>query len=182
MNKHSELNEPIFLINKMAKASQVEPGTIRVWFQRGHIQLGLKDKEAKGNGFARLFSARTVLMIAIMGALTKLGIDPRTAAKAATKFCHTGDCISEIGEILEDASTKTLPARQPGFLCSAFETLLVVTSGPERSSYIVPLSEDTKFREVFIRPSLLSHGATHIPLRDLVNSTRSRLGLSQDIS
>ena len=165
----------------MAKASGVEPGTIRVWFQRGHISLGLTDKEAEGNGFARLFSARTVLLIAIMGALTKLGVEPRRAGEAAFEFCYGDGDITTTGGFGDDDDFKL--DRLGGYLCAAKETILVVTSSTVNFSYVLPINNSSDFYN-FIENihDVSKYGATFIPLHDLVNNTRLKLGLPQDIS
>jgi hypothetical protein len=172
------LHEPKYTILQMAEASGVSPATIRSWYQRGHVRVGLTDMESPANGLARLFSASTVMLVSMMGALTNLGVHPARAAAAATIFCHTGSVAAK----WEGAFEIDELDRAPGFLFSspAVETLLVVTASDELFARVVPEFAGQSFRDIFAHVPNKDGGYIVLPLFNLVNRTRRALGLPQD--
>jgi hypothetical protein len=152
----TNLIAPRFTIANVARATGVSADTIRQWYKREVLTIGMTDLPAADVGLARLFSGRTALAIGIMGELIKLRIPPDIAARAAIKFAHTGD-----GE------------REPGHLFPNGETLLVVTLDHQR---IVNVDPKTALRAI-ISPS---KPTVVLLLDELIDTFRGGLGLDRD--
>ena len=63
--------------------SGIELNVLKAWLARGVIELDRYDLEASGKGSSRLFTLRTVLGIALMAELVRLGLPPQRAAAPA---------------------------------------------------------------------------------------------------
>lgn len=109
----AELHDAIHTIGQVAKATGVSANTIRAWYRRGDLTVGMRDKDSPGATMARKLSGHTALAIGIMGALTSMGVAPGRAQQAALTFAYTGDA----------------GCRDPGHLFPNGATVLVV--GPE---------------------------------------------------
>ena len=100
------LDEARFTIGQVCKVTGVEANTLRSWFQRGHLRLIKgKDRVAKGEGLPRLFSARSVLGIAVMGAATSFKMRPEKAAEVGYDFAVFGTEGRDPGELFNDGFT-----------------------------------------------------------------------------
>lgn len=71
---------PRFLFGDAAAASAIKPNVLKSWLGRGIVESGRHDREASGKGSSRLFTLRSVLCIALMGELVRLGLPPARAA------------------------------------------------------------------------------------------------------
>jgi hypothetical protein len=74
---------PKFLLGDAAAASGVKPNVLKAWLARGIVDLDRHDLEASGKGSSRLLTLRTVLGIAVMAELVRLGLPPHRAAPPA---------------------------------------------------------------------------------------------------
>jgi hypothetical protein len=78
-----EWDTPRFLLGDAAAASGVTPNVLKAWLAREIVDLDRHDLEASGKGSSRLFTLRTVLGIAVMAELVRLGLPPHRAADPA---------------------------------------------------------------------------------------------------
>ena len=157
-----------FTISQVALATAVPANTIRSWYQRGHLTVGMTtvDEDPKANGHPRFFSSQTAIAIAIVGALTAYGIAVDRAAAAGIKFAHTG----------HGGGGAVGAVRQPGELYARGATVLAI--GTERSE-VLNITGEARFADVF-RPRILGSGSGHpvisyLELDDLVLSVMQRL-------
>jgi hypothetical protein len=74
---------PRFLLGDAAAASGIKPNVLKAWLAREIMDLGRHDLEASGKGSSRLMTLRTVLGIAVMAELVRLGLPPHRAAAPA---------------------------------------------------------------------------------------------------
>lgn len=160
----TDLNEPLHTIGQIAKAANLNPNTIRAWYQRGDLSVGMSDKASPGNTIARRFTGHTALMIGIMGTLVSMGVLPGRAQLAAASFAHSGD-----------------DERLPGHLFADGETLLVVGGGHH---LLLNLTSGASFSEVWSRAQVYNDGKPDmllfVKLDELVDSIRVGLGLGRD--
>lgn len=114
-------NVPLFTMATVAAAAGVAPPTIRAWFQREHVTLNEADTKAHTNGAPNRFTLRSVLMLAVMAELVRLGTSPGAAAEAAQHWLHHGVLEGQYGA----------PARREGggLFPKPFTTFLTI--GPE---------------------------------------------------
>lgn len=117
-------NVPLFTMATVATAAGVAPPTIRAWFQREHVTLNEADTKAHTNGAPNRFTLRSVLMLAVMAELVRLGTPPGAAAEAAQHWLHHGVLEGQYGS----------PARREGggLFPKPFTTFLTI--GAEGSS------------------------------------------------
>lgn len=155
----ADLEEPRFTVAQIEAATGVSAHTIRQWYKRGVLVLGQTDAEAAGIGLARTFSGATALVIAIMGALIKVGTHSKLAADAGLRFAHSGN-----------------EQRLPGHLFPEGETLIGVgLSRPQiwniddKSKLSVFLPKRNGFAPIVL-----------LPVDQLVDSVRVNLGLGRD--
>lgn len=114
--------DPIYTIADMAKATGLSASTIRSWYQRGHINLGEDDTDALKNGQARLFTARTVVLVGVFSALTQMGVAAPKAEECARRFAYFG-----------------VDGREPaGLFPNARDTVLIVYPREKSFCQIVP--------------------------------------------
>jgi hypothetical protein len=73
--------------------------TLQRMFQRNHVTLQPCDIPSKGCGENRGLSIRRILQIAFTIELSRLGIGPSRAAKAAFEFTDRGNAGRGIGEL-----------------------------------------------------------------------------------
>ncbi|MDP2010629.1 MAG: hypothetical protein Q8K11_10660 [Phenylobacterium sp.] len=113
----SSWDTPLFPVAVAAKAAMVEPGTLRMWFQRGRINLHQMDAafvpaEIPGKtGMTRLLSLRTVLRLAAAAPLVRRGVDVTQAYAAAGEWTHYGAGWNGVGECpREPAALYAAPA------------------------------------------------------------------------
>ncbi len=166
-----ELDKPQFTLGQIAKASAISPSTIRTWFQRGQLRLGLHDKASPQNGMARLFSGSTAIMVAVASKLNQMGIDIERAAEIAIDFAYIGDS-----------------SREPGCLIKGddvVDTLLILSADEEvhSSAILLPRRINTSLLEVLnseICGQNGTEGVTILALFNLVNRVRGSLGLPSD--
>ncbi|MBE2181610.1 MAG: hypothetical protein IAE97_14185 [Chthoniobacterales bacterium] len=91
------LDSPLFPVAVAAQAALTAPGTMRMWLQRGSVQLLESDASfeqslvpSKG-GSPRLLTLRAVLTLATAAALVRKGTDVKDAYKAAKNWTWFGD-------------------------------------------------------------------------------------------
>ncbi|SDE12188.1 hypothetical protein SAMN05216337_102059 [Bradyrhizobium brasilense] len=81
------------------KAADTPLATLQRYLQRNHITLQPCDVPSRGCGENRGYSLRRVLQIALTTELTRLGIGPSRAAKAAFEFTDRGNPGRGVGEL-----------------------------------------------------------------------------------
>lgn len=163
MSDAHNLSAARFTVGQIADATGISAHTIRDWYKRGAVTLGPDDRASAETTFARRLTARSAIMIAIVGALVSRGIAVKEAAYAAMEFAHSGD---------ED--------RDPGRLFADGSTYLLVGAADCSVTQVLPT---TPFEDVFADQL---HGLEHLPiitalrLDELVDRVRVRLGLDRD--
>lgn len=87
---------PLFPVAVAATAALIEPATLRMWIQRGGVDLWAKpgNQPAAGEGLARFLSLRTVLHISAAARLVSKGVKVSDAYRATMHWVHLGDAIS----------------------------------------------------------------------------------------
>lgn len=110
------LYDPKFTIGQAAAITGISANTIRTRLRREHLTLGNDDKRSEGTTLPRLVSGATIVAIAIMDHLVRLGLSAETAGKAANGFAHVGDRDPLTGE-----------EREPGELWSDGLSVMVIT-------------------------------------------------------
>ena len=169
--------EAKFTLADVSKATDVPVATIRSWFQRRHMTLGLSDKSV-GAGIARKVTLQTAMAIAITGELvSKFGLHPRRAATAATVFSH-------IGAPDEDTGIGRIPGRLWAGPELADTVLVILADDPEgSSSTVLRIPRSKRFCDVFGTRLFGQHGAQYaivVVLDELVHQVRARLNLPPD--
>jgi hypothetical protein len=81
------------------KVTDTPEPTLQRMFQRHHVTLQPCDVPSKGCGENRGLSIRRILQIAITTELSRLGIGPSRAAKAAFEFTDKGNAGRAVGEL-----------------------------------------------------------------------------------
>jgi hypothetical protein len=81
------------------EATDTPLATLQRYLQRNHIILQPCDVPSRGCGENRGYSLRRVLQIALTTELSRLGIGPSRAAKAAFEFSDRGNPGRPIGEL-----------------------------------------------------------------------------------
>jgi hypothetical protein len=171
------LEEPRYTLAEVADATDVSVATIRSWFQRKHMKLGLTDA-SMGTGIARKVTLPTALAIAVTGELvSKFGLHPRRAALAAATFSYVGAPDPETG--IE---------RDPGHLWLGPEVtntvLVILADDPDgSSSSVLRVPLNMLFSDIFDAGLFGQYGARYaivVELNDLVHQVRGRLGLPPD--
>lgn len=81
------------------KATGTPLATLQRYLQRSHITLQPCDVPSRGCGENRGYSLRRILQIALTTELTRLGIGPSRAAKAAFEFSDKGGTGRPVGEL-----------------------------------------------------------------------------------
>lgn len=169
--------EARFTLSQVAEATDVSVNTIRSWYQRGHFKLGLADKANPDVGLARHVSWRTAIAIGIAGQLTKMGVHPARAGRAANSFAHTAS-----------PDWRTGIERIPGCLWSDDEpsyTVLLIPAGDRAPLHAQILRVPIKgcnFVDVFNSQLFGPEGpmgATVLILDFLVMDFFRRLGLNE---
>jgi hypothetical protein len=83
----------------VGKATDTPLATLQRYLQRNHITLQPCDVPSRGCGENRGYSQRRVLQIALTTELTRLGIGPSRAAKAAFEFTDRGNVGRAVGDL-----------------------------------------------------------------------------------
>lgn len=98
----TDLNDPrtwdtsLFPVTVAAHAALTAPGTMRMWFQRGRIELRQSEAAFEAAampekpGQPRLLTLRTVLTIAAAAALSRKGVEVADAYTAAKQWTYLG--------------------------------------------------------------------------------------------
>jgi hypothetical protein len=84
------MDEATFQINTVSRATGIKIDTLKSWFTRGYVRLGMNDTAAPGLGLARLFSRRTVYLLSVVGRLNAGGMSPALALQHATRVTDRG--------------------------------------------------------------------------------------------
>jgi hypothetical protein len=84
-----KIDEAVHKVSDAAHAAKLPPNTVRSWFQRGFLQVGMTDKN-QPNGMARLITGHTAMVIAVAAAFTRKGVSPEMACTIGQGFGHTG--------------------------------------------------------------------------------------------
>lgn len=162
------MDQAKFTIKQVADATFVKANTIRTWYQRGHLRVGLTDKAAEGVGLARHFSARTAIAVAVCGALTDIGIAPDRAGAAATHFAHI-----------------SVDERRPACLYPDGSTVILLAADAHSAgsdSKVINVHPDTHYDRVLAEISPASHalrGLHSLELDEIVISVAVRLGIDR---
>lgn len=162
------LFEPRFTISQIASATDVPATSIRSWYQRGILTVGMGDRRAEVEGLAHHFSAATAICIAITGALAR-NVPVQRAAEAALKFTHAGNDYRQPCHLYESAEIVA--------------SVLVLTANPEHPKIQIRAIEpharwDSVFNSTLYGPGI-QRGAVILELDYLVDSVRTRLGLGR---
>lgn len=164
------LDAPKYLLSELAQAANVTLNTARSWFIRKHLSMGENDLASDANGLPRLMTARTGLLLAIMGRCVQSGLAPALAAGAARKFTEFGH-----------GNTPFEPtSRLPGRLYESGETVLVIPAGSKAGVIprVVNFHEGDDWRKIYKSVGAdESTPITLIRLSELVQSVQHRLGV-----
>jgi hypothetical protein len=75
---------PMFGSADAATAAGIaDPKQLDAWLSRGAFRLASNDIDARGHGYPRLWSVRSIRKLALMTALSRLGLTPSRAFAAA---------------------------------------------------------------------------------------------------
>lgn len=121
---------PRYPLSKAAELAGISVNTLRSWYQRGHLRVGLGDKSSEGAGLARYVSAATVVAIAITAELVQMGISPKRAGDAAIKFAHTGDQKRNPGHTFQDGWTVLVFAADESWMGGTCRILNIDKNAP----------------------------------------------------
>src|SRR5262245_8992506 len=78
----------MFTFAKVAGLANLQPVTLRMWFERGHFALQPDDQDAVQGG-VRYLSDHTALAVCIAAAFTRLGVPISRAVIGGMAFAHT---------------------------------------------------------------------------------------------
>jgi hypothetical protein len=110
--------EPRHTIKVISDATGIPGNTLRTWSQRAMLRISLQDgskarvKNPELNGQARLYSANSAIMFAIVGALVRQGVSFELAAQCAREFANTGDDFRNPGQLVKNCTTLAIVAGQ----------------------------------------------------------------------
>lgn len=99
MHTHNEEFMQTYPTGVAAKATGTPRTTLQRYLQRSHITLQPCDVPSRGCGENRGYSQRRIIQIALTTELTRLGIGPSRAAKAAFEFSDKGSTDRPVGEL-----------------------------------------------------------------------------------
>jgi hypothetical protein len=96
---HTPNEEPMktYPTGVAGKATGTPLATLQRYLQRNHITLQPCDVPSRGCGDNRGYSLRRIYQIALTTELTRLGIGPSRAAKAAFEFTDRGNPGRDVG-------------------------------------------------------------------------------------
>lgn len=158
-----DLDAAMYPVSVLSPACIVEANTARSWMQRGHLPLGSTDIGAPKKGVAIKLSARTGLVLAIAGALTRMGITPERACAAGVAFAYHGNANRLPGALFEGDGV--------------LDTLLILAADAEYmngEASIVPMLADSKITD-FMNSTMLGRrgidGFTVLALARRVTAT-----------
>lgn len=97
MHTHNEDFMKTYPTGVAGKATGTPLATLQRYLQRSHITLQPCDVPSRGCGENRGYSLRRILQIALTTELTRLGIGPSRAAKAAFEFSDKGGTGRPVG-------------------------------------------------------------------------------------
>lgn len=100
LKNSDDWNVPLFPVSTVAKAAQLDVGTLRQWFVRNNISLWEGDRPAEKAGLPRLLTFRSLLNIATTARLVSgSGVKVSEAYIAAAEWTHTysDDDLREAG-------------------------------------------------------------------------------------
>jgi hypothetical protein len=82
-----------FKSTAVAKAAGMKPKRLHNLMDRNIVRCGPEDHDTPGTGHARLFTRRSACKIALLHALTRVGMPPAVAAKLADEYFHDSGTI-----------------------------------------------------------------------------------------
>jgi hypothetical protein len=82
-----------FKSTAVAKAAGMKPTRLHNLLDRNIVRCGPDDRDTPGTGHARLFTRRSACKIALLHALTRVGMPPAVAAKIADEYFHDSGTI-----------------------------------------------------------------------------------------
>lgn len=133
------MNITRFRIADVAEIIGVKVATIRSWYQRRQMTVGLSggvDLDPESDGMARYVSAHTAVALGLFSKLTSVGVPAATAAKLAMEFAHVGDDRREKCHLFPSGETHLVYSASGGYIINVLDGEKPADKLPPQDRYL----------------------------------------------